>query len=268
MKKITGIFFALSLLLTGIYTLNASSNLGFNLTGAPGEGTCASCHIGTINPDNLGSINIWINGDNKNGSFTPDSIYEIEVISGHPGINKFGFALNARYNGIEFENAGTFLSDGDSSIQVSDYVTHTQFGNSGNTLKTWKFKWKAPSNPAKNSITFYAAGVMANNDENTRGDKVYTDSIILSSQANFIAKSKELETISISQGADNTWLLSSQLPVNQIVLTGLDGKIIAANISASTDNTYQIVPEVSSSKIMLVSVRTEKGIWVRKIMKQ
>ncbi|MCG9879842.1 MAG: hypothetical protein MH472_04520 [Bacteroidia bacterium] len=267
MKKITGIFFALSLILIGIFTLHASSNLGFNLTGAPGEGTCASCHIGAINPDNLGSIEILINGENKNGSFIPDSIYELEIISTHPGINKFGFALNARYNGIEFENAGTFLSAGDSSLSISDYVTHTQFSNSGNTAKTWKVKWKAPSNPTKSSITFYAAGVMANNDENTRGDKVYTDSITLSSQVNFISKSKDLETVSISYRTDNTWLLTSQLPVNQIFLTGLDGKSISANISTYSNNTYQITPEVSNSKIILVSVHTENGIWVRKIMK-
>lgn len=267
MKKITGIFFLIGIIATCIFTINASSNIGFNVSGAPGEGTCAACHAGTVNPDNLGSINIWINGNNSNGTFKPDSIYSIEVISAHPGVVKFGFALNARFQGNEFVNAGTFLYDTDSSILVSDYVTHTKFSNTGNTLKTWKFKWKAPSNLSSQKITFYAAGVMANNDSNAQGDKVYVDSISLIAQTNNVAETIKKEHIQLSKSG-LYWNVAAIHPVKEIKLYSLKGEEIPSTIIKTANNTYSI--EVSSKEvgIIMIMVQTDTGIWTSKLLQQ
>ena len=267
MKKITGIFFLIGLLAASLFTINASSNIGFNTSGAPGEGSCAACHTGSVNPDNLGSINIWINGNNTNGTYTPDSIYHIEVISAHPGIKKFGFALNARYQGQEFVNAGTFLYDVDSSILVSDYVTHTQYSHSGNTLKTWKFKWKAPTNPLGQKITFYAAGVMANNDSNSTGDKVYTDSISLFSNTSNIYESVKKAAIEVAK-REFDWVITSSYPIQEIKLYTLNGQEVSTNITKISNDTYSLQVNTKEIGINLLKVQTERGIWAAKLLNQ
>lgn len=267
MKKITGIFFVLALCAASLYTLHATTIMGFNVTGAPGESTCAGCHIGTINPDNFGSINIWVNGDNRNTTFMPDSTYEIEVISAHPGTTKFGFALAARYKGVEFVSVGTFLSAGEPGMFISDYVTHDSTGTIGNTLRKWKFKWKAPKNPAGNTIMLYTAGVMANNDNNTQGDKVYTDSLTLtlaSTGINTVSAKQELQVYHTTQG----WRLHSFFPLNELKVYTLEGREIAVNLmDNASNNSYTISTEQLQSGVYLVSVRTEKGNWVQKVLK-
>lgn len=265
MKKITGIFFVCSLLAAGIFSINASSNLGFNLSGAPGEGSCASCHIGNLNPDNIGSIQITINGNSNHATFIPDSIYDIEVSSNHSGINKFGFALNARYQGIEFENAGTFLYDTDSTLSISDYVTHTNNSNTGNSFKTWKFKWKAPANPTKQTITFYAAGVMANNDTNVQGDKVYLDSISLQSGITGINKNTVSPDIRLLKSESN-WILESTNSVKSIRIISLNGTEIFSTLNQLSNNTYSIQTNLNEIGIYILWVQTEKGIWTSKII--
>lgn len=267
MKKITGIVFLIGIVATSLFTIYASSNIGFNTSGAPGEGSCAACHTGTVNPDNLGSINIWINGNNSNGSYIPDSTYNIEVISAHPGTNKFGFALNARYQGQEFVNAGTFLYDGDSSILVSDYVTHTKYSHTGNTLKTWKFKWKAPTNSLGQKITFYAAGVMANNDSNSTGDKVYTDSISLVSNTSNIYESVKKAAIKVVK-REFDWVITSSDPIQEIKLYTLNGQEVSSHFTKISNDTYSLQVNSKEIGINLLKVQTEQGIWTGKLLNQ
>lgn len=263
MKKITGIFFTIALVFSILYTLNASSIAGFNMTGAPGEGSCSSCHIGSINPDLQGSIDIKVNGNNNNSTFIPDSIYEIEVISASQSITKFGFALNARYKGLDFLNAGTFLSAGDSGVIVSDYVTHNEKGTKAINLKKWKFKWQAPKNPTNNTITLYAAGVMANDDQNNQGDKVYLDSLILNLTGTSVKEEVWRQKISIKQNNENLFL---EMPysLKDIKLYTLEGKEIPHLISQLDEGRYFIQPLQPMHGIILLSVQTNLGIWTGK----
>lgn len=263
MKKITGIFFLLTIIGSVIYTLHASSIAGFNMSGAPEEGSCASCHIGKTNPDLESSINISVNGNQNNSTFIPDSIYEIEVVSTSQGITKFGFALNARFKGLSFLSAGTFLSAGDSGVIVSDYVTHNDKGTNAINLKKWKFKWQAPKNPTNQTITLYAAGVMANNDQNTQGDKVYLDSLVL----NLIGTSTKEEVwrqkISIKQYNKDLFL---EMPYSlaDLKLYTLEGKEIPHFIAQLEEGRYSIQPLSQIHGIILISVQTNLGIWTGK----
>lgn len=263
MKKVTGIFFGISIIGSMIYSLHASTVAGFNMTGAPGEGNCSSCHIGTTNPDLKGSINILVNGESKNTTFVADSVYEIEVISSSQGTIKFGFALNAREKGIEFINAGTFLSAGDSGISISDYVTHTSNGTSGNNVKSWKFKWKAPNNPSNETITLYAAGVMANNDQNTQGDKVYADTITLKLIGTFIDEIAWKQNIAIKQ-LDKDILLEMPYVLENLKLHTLDGKEIPHILSEIHKGKYVIQTQQPKHGIILISVQTNLGNWAAK----
>lgn len=265
MKKITGIFFLMAALAAGFYTLHASSTAGFDLSGAPGEGNCSSCHIGTTNPDNVGSVNIYVNGDDKNAPFTPDSVYDIEVISTHPGITKLGFALNARYRGIEFNSVGTFISAGDSGVLVSDYVTHNNFGNSGNGSKSWKFKWKAPSNPEKNTIVLYAAAVMGNNDQETRGDKVYVDSLVLNSSASALVQTVGKTAVKVYQ-TEAGWQLLSPSPILSVKVINMQGMAEPSQLVAETEESYTLQLLQQEKGVKLLAIETEKGIWTSKII--
>lgn len=260
MKKITGIFFIIAALAAGYYTLHASSTAGFNLSGAPGEGNCSSCHIGKSNPDSIGSINILVNGEDKNTSFTPDSTYDIEVISAHPGITKFGFALNARYSGIMFNNVGNFLTAGDSGVIVSDYVTHNTAGNNGINLKSWKFKWKAPSQPEKNIIILYAATVMGNNDQETRGDKVYIDSLILNSSQPASIGDNTIQELRIYQTASG-WKLLTPLNIKTVKVINIQGQTEPILLEEETSGSYRLQLLNPAPGIKILMIETENEWW-------
>jgi len=263
MKKITGIFFVIAAIAAGFYTLHASSTAGLNLSGAPGEGNCTSCHIGKSNPDSLGSINILVNGEDTRTSFTPDSTYDIEVISAHPGIIKFGFALNARYRGIEFNNAGNFIASGDSGVLVSDYVTHNTAGNNGNNLKSWKFKWKAPSQPEKNIIVLYAAAVMGNNDQETRGDKVYVDSLVLCSSSSAWVQANKKQALKVYQTALG-WQLHTSVPIKTVKVINMQGQLEPILLNKETEGNYllQLLEPVRGVKLLIIE--TENEWWSQK----
>jgi hypothetical protein len=265
MKKITGIFFVIAALAAGFYTLHASSTAGFNLSGAPGEGNCSSCHIGKTNPDSIGSINILVNGEDTSTYFTPNSTYDIEVISTHPGIVKFGFALNARYRGIEFNDAGNFLTAGDSGVLISDYVTHNTAGNNGNNLKSWKFKWKAPSQPEKNIIVLYAAAVMGNNDQESRGDKVYVDSLVLNSSSSTWVKANNKEALKVYQTALG-WQLHTPVPIKTVKVINMHGQLEPIMLNTETEGIYLLQLLQPIRGIKLLTIETENECWSNKII--
>ncbi len=265
MKKITGIFFAFLTLKCVYYSLYASSIAGFNMTGAPSEGNCSSCHIGNTNPDKQGSITILINGENNHSTFMPDSIYNIEVISTNPGTSKFGFAVNARFKGISFNNAGTFINIGDSGVSVSDYVTHNQYGNTGLNTKKWRFKWQAPKNPENESITFYAAGVMANNDNNTQGDKVYLDSINLQQLKTSLKEEAWKQNIFLRQ-TESALTLTSPFDLKSLKLYNIQGTEITYSITEAGKGNYLIYPISAQNCIIIVSVQTNLGWWTTKVL--
>lgn len=176
MKKLVK-FTALCMFLfvgTSIFSL---SDGAFNMTGAPGEGDCSGCHSGVpVNSDPKGSIQISI--DSSNGVYIPGKVYDVHVVVSHSLRNRFGFALTTRMN-KPTEHVGTFLSaTSNDFFNRTDFMAHRRAGIDASQQKKWSFKWKAPDT-ATQDITFYAAGVAANANNDNTGDIVYTSQVKL-----------------------------------------------------------------------------------------
>ncbi|MDX6693490.1 MAG: hypothetical protein QOF02_1093, partial [Blastocatellia bacterium] len=187
-KKELSKLFVLTLFLAGIAAFLLTDNLANSavkaysagppagFTGAPGEFTCAECHV----PESAGTGNISIVAPQ---SYLPGQTYQITVnhSNSDPTRRRWGFQLTALDDANQ--KAGNLVASADGRTQILDnqgpgsarqYVEHTasgtfigqQFGAS------WIFDWTAPSTDV-GPVTFYVAGNQANNDGNTSGDNIY-----------------------------------------------------------------------------------------------
>lgn len=150
-------------------------------TGAPAENTCNSCHSGALN-DGLGTFALV----NAPTSYTPGQVYPITVSLGKAGKARWGFSLTTLKNS-DNSFAGT-LSTGGSPLlliqtkssksyisQTTDYASNDgTYAGTADGPVTWTFQWTAPA-AGTGGVTFYAAGVAADNDGGDGGgDDVYT----------------------------------------------------------------------------------------------
>ncbi|MBA4303202.1 MAG: hypothetical protein C0424_03145 [Sphingobacteriaceae bacterium] len=161
-------------------------NGALNMTGAPGELDCTSCHHpGPANTDPLGSMQILM--PNNQGTYIPGQTYPITVQVQYPGRQKFGFSAAVRQRGIQFVQSGSLSAPTAAALQISDFATHTLPSTAGNGQKSWTFDWTAPTT-ASGTLVVYAASVAANGDNDATGDQVYTDSLVLSVASSLWAK--------------------------------------------------------------------------------
>lgn len=153
-----------------------SSGIGDELTGAPGETDCTGCHSG---PGGDGTIAILGLPEYYQSSAT----YTITVRISETGQSRWGFELTAvDENG---DGVGTFtITDAinttlsDNPAPGRDYVKHTADGTYAGTSDgpvEWQFEWTAPGEVA-GEITFYAAGLAADNNQSLTGDNTYLTS--------------------------------------------------------------------------------------------
>jgi hypothetical protein len=172
-----------------------SSGAPVGSTGASGELTCgkSGCHTGDNGANNIntGKGTLSITSEQNITNYTPGETYTITVALKETGVQRFGFSLTA----LDENNnkAGTLIVTDQQRTQIfqgahqftgRDYLTYRMIGTNpyepGKGL--WTFQWKAPDQPT-GTITFYAAGISANNDATDKGDLVYTQRLI--SEAGF-----------------------------------------------------------------------------------
>src|SRR5882724_8737924 len=152
-----------------------SSGPPAGFTGAPGEFTCAECHV----PPDAGTGQITITAPQ---TYVPSQTYPVTVadINADPTRHRWGFQLTALDPGDD--KAGNLQST-DVFTQVLNnqgpggsrqYIEHTSAGTFRGQQNgaSWTFNWTAPATDV-GFITFYAAGNQANNDGNTSGDYIY-----------------------------------------------------------------------------------------------
>lgn len=159
-------------------------------TGAPGEGTCASCHFGDDVFD--GSLSI-----SAPDEYQPGMNYTITVTLQDPGQMRWGFSLvplRRDTNTEELVMAGSLTNLSPLTLiqEVFDgrqYVSHTSnagdpgepdgtFLGTADGPVSWSFAWTAPT-AGSDTVTFYAAGNAANgNEQNGAGDFVYTTAAV------------------------------------------------------------------------------------------
>lgn len=143
-------------------------------TGAPGEGLCTGCHVGSAADSGPGSLAI----SGVPESYEPGVEYMVSVTLADPDAKRMGFEAVA----VAGSKAGGSISVADARrTQISttqagrQYVKHTREGTSPSSpgQSQWSFRWTAP--PAGTGpVTFYAAGNAANGDGSPSGDRIYT----------------------------------------------------------------------------------------------
>jgi len=150
------------------------------LTGAPSQGTCFTCHNGALN-DLQGIVQVY----NVPPAYTPGADYILLAAVVRASSSRWGFELTALTGGNTM--AGSF-SDSSNAVgeQTSGGITYvsqtTLEGFDGTYADTtdgtfWVFKWTAPP-PGAGPVTFYAAGVAADNDNTANtGDFTYTTTV-------------------------------------------------------------------------------------------
>jgi len=145
----------------------------------PDNMTCKSsgCHNSFDLNSGDGSMSI----DNVPAAYVPGETYVLTVTLSDLGQRRWGFELTAMDENNQ--KAGTFVVSDATNTQLSDnagtnpdFVKHTRNGTYAGTNDgpvSWTVDWIAPS-PAVGSVTFYAAGNAANNNNSTSGDYIYT----------------------------------------------------------------------------------------------
>lgn len=185
MKKFLHSFWVLACILCIVFYTpqQAHSNASGAPTGksgSPGDGgsTCMSCHNAGA-PSNfdyfeiisIGFPNEYIEGEVY--SFMVDMFTEDET-------SEYGFQLKAE---DDFGNSvGEIIITDPTNTQTvggGDYITHTSAGTIGDVGAFWSFDWQAPSDFVGN-VTFYAAGIFANGNNQNSGDILITNSLPIS----------------------------------------------------------------------------------------
>lgn len=173
-KKLISSLSACTFLLATSAFMTQSSNGIQGYAGSPGEGTCSSCHGGGASSSSAITINstpTFSFNENAEMTFTPDSIYKIDVEVTAVGFSKFGFAsqilssssinsgtLQAAGSGVKFLNSGSKRT-----------AVHSTVKNAAVNTVTFSYQWKAPRD---GDATIYAIANAVNGNGNTGGDFV------------------------------------------------------------------------------------------------
>ncbi len=175
LKNIVAISVVLLFVVVGSSSVLAfSGNPPNELTGAPGEGNCTQCHVGSSLNAAGGSLMLTVPQ-----VYTPGEVYDIVVNLSRSEQSRWGFEMTAlNENDVR---AGTFaIADGNTQVSEMNsrqYIKQTSAGSAQGKRNSnqWTFKWTAPSIDV-GQITFYAAGNAANGDFGVGNDFIYTES--------------------------------------------------------------------------------------------
>ncbi len=148
-------------------------------TGAPGETTCTACHS-----QNAGNGQIAVVAP---ANYTPGQTYQIQVQNTTTDTSRtnWGFEViplagTAMAGTVANTTANTRIRVASTKSYVTQTTAGTFPGQTGGS--TWTFNWTAPATDVGN-VTFYAAGILGNNDGSESGDRTVTASAVVQPQA-------------------------------------------------------------------------------------
>lgn len=174
LKKIT-VLTLLAFLITEALTFNSaftnSAKPPLGKTGAPSETkACNDSHGGAPNTGS-GKIEISFNGAT---SYSATKTSKLTVTVTDATKAKFGFEILAFDKSNK--SVGTFVANSAEKVGVAKAGSGKQyaFHNPAKTTNSYSFDWVAPETVGTGDITFYAAGIAANNNGANSGDLVYT----------------------------------------------------------------------------------------------
>ena len=138
-------------------------------TGAPGELTCTDCHNAATG---VGQFTIT-----APTNYTPGQTYQIQVrhVTSDTTRKRWGFEMTSLAGGgMAGSFANTTANTRITTGSGKSYVEHTSAGTYQNQTggAVWSFNWTAPATNV-GAVTFYAAGIQANNNGSESGDQTY-----------------------------------------------------------------------------------------------
>jgi hypothetical protein len=147
-------------------------------TGSPGESTCRNCHDSFVLNSGPGSVTLT--ADNMPGwEYEPGMLYHMNATVAQASRPLFGVGVealsssNANAGTLAITNSDTQIKTATVQGQSRNNVVHTFGGGASADSKTFAFDWQAPNSNIGN-VTFYFAGVAANDDGENNNDHVYT----------------------------------------------------------------------------------------------
>ncbi len=166
-KRIVTSLFAIACLLGSSAFIIKYQNGIAGYTGAPGEGSCNSCHGNASSPSS--GITISSTPAFTLNEFVPGTTYNMTVTIAASGFNKFGFGCEILDQFLI--NAGMMQNQGPGvkflfSSGRKNAVHSTP--KSGTGQASFTFDWVAPS--VGDTATIYAAGNAVNGNGSTSGD--------------------------------------------------------------------------------------------------
>lgn len=178
MKKSILLIAAVGVILAGnaFDILEENGKAGY--TGSPNELLCDDCHSSFSGP-NVGSGTIYLTSTMSNWQYVPGQTYTVNAIVKHVGRPLFGLGLEALTS--TNANAGTLQITNSVKTQIKtktvsgvtrNNVVHKLNGGLTADSMVFTFNWVAPATNVGN-VTFYFAGVAANNDGDEANDYVY-----------------------------------------------------------------------------------------------
>ncbi len=140
-------------------------------TGAPGESTCASCHV-PQSQSLKGSVTV----QGFPSSITPDETYQLTVINRDSIGNAVRGGFQLTILGPTNTKAGELSSPSASSaIQTSSgrqyFEHHPALTYPDSNVIKWSVLWKASNLPTSGLITCYYAGNICNGNFQSSGDR-------------------------------------------------------------------------------------------------
>jgi len=177
LKKLASAWLVIAIVfLIPLIVWSSTRNPPLSRTGAPGEGTCASCHGG-----GPGGGRVTIASASGN-TYTPGMTQHLSVTISDAKAAAWGYEMTAVQATSTSTGAGAFVAtDTASSVRASGTKSYAEQANDfPNTAAshTYAVDWTSPATNVGN-VTLYAAGLGADNSGDTSGDSVYTTNLTL-----------------------------------------------------------------------------------------
>lgn len=183
-RKIVITTFTIAFCLAAYYSMTSPSGPPAEVTNAPSESNCTSCHSGSLITSGSNWDKVSLTSNFTGNGYIPDSTYTIKISHSQSGISKWGFQATVLDQSNKM--AGTFTTSGrvqtiSSSSLSRYYAEQTSSGTSstGTNSTDWTFSWKAPSKNV-GKVKFYFCVLAANGDNTSSGDNTYAKTITLS----------------------------------------------------------------------------------------
>lgn len=206
------------------YHLNANGSPG-GKTGAPGDGSCTSCHSGTVQSGTGFQTVVLTNAAGTMvSSYNPGETYTVSV----------GMLTTNAKNGFEIvaltpsnTQAGTVTITNATTTKTVTFGGKTRITQKtgGTSLNNWSFSWTAPATNVGN-VTFYLGTNVSNSNNNDNGDVIRNSQHVFGSTAGI---EENTEKVAINLGytqatnsltIDLTSKLNGEAAVNLVDLSG------------------------------------------------